>query len=255
MDAALSKTQTEALRQRLLREQAELEARIGENGHYQLESSQRETLSELSAYDNHPGDLGTETFERGKDLALLERDAFRLERIRAALKRMETGEYGRCQACGAPIPAKRLEAMPTAEYCVAHEPRQDISHDRPIEEEILRPPFGPSRADEAGEAAFDGEDAWQAVSSWGNSDSPAFAEERDVADYSQVYLGSDENEGFVEPIENFLATDITGRKKTVVFGPAYRRYLEAQEGVPLLAPDERPNERLGESPGERSGGR
>jgi len=251
MDAALSKKQTKALRQRLLQEQAELEARIRQNGHYQLASSQRETLSELSVYDNHPGDLGTETFERGKDLALLERDAFRLERIKAALQRMETGEYGRCKACGAPIPAERLEAMPTAEFCVAHEPRQDIPHDRPIEEEVLRPPFGPTRADEAEGAAFDGEDAWQAVSSWGNSDSPAFAEERDGADYSQMYLGADENEGFVEPIENFLATDITGRKKTVVFGPAYRRYVEAQEGEPLLEPDMRLDERLGERSDER----
>ena len=32
--------------------------------------SQREAINELSAYDNHPGDLGTETFERAKDLGL-----------------------------------------------------------------------------------------------------------------------------------------------------------------------------------------
>lgn len=237
MDVSLSRERMEALRQRLLADRTELQARIGKNEHDQLSESQRDALNELSAYDNHPGDLGTETFERSKDFALLERDALRLQRIEAALARMDTGEYGRCKACGSFIPLERLEAMPTAEYCITHEPRQDISHDRPLEERILHPPFGPTRTDAEEQTAFDGEDAWQIVASWGNSDSPAFSEENSVTDYSLVHLDAEENEGFVEPIENFLATDITGRKVSVIRGRQYQRYLESREGEPLLEPD------------------
>ncbi len=41
-----------------------------------------------------------------------------LSQISAALQRIEDGEYGTCQCCDAPINPKRLEADPTALYCV-----------------------------------------------------------------------------------------------------------------------------------------
>ncbi len=243
MSVPLNQERMHALRQRLLQEKSDLEKRIGRNEHYQLSDSQRDSLDELSVNDNHPGDLGTEMFERSKDIALLERDAFRLERIESALERMVTGEYGHCKECGRFIPWQRLDAMPTAEFCVEHEPRQETSDRRPAEERFLRPPFGRTSMDETDQTAFDGEDAWQIVASWGNSNSPALSEENSALDYNSVYIESDENEGFVEPIESFLATDITGSQVTVVRNREYRRYLDAQEGDPLLEPDEYDDER------------
>ena len=41
-----------------------------------------------------------------------------LIRIKAALARIEDGEYGYCVACGDEIPKKRLEIDPTAPTCV-----------------------------------------------------------------------------------------------------------------------------------------
>jgi RNA polymerase-binding transcription factor DksA len=38
--------------------------------------------------------------------------------IRAALERIEAGLYGTCSACGRPIAAERLAAVPTAITCV-----------------------------------------------------------------------------------------------------------------------------------------
>lgn len=35
-----------------------------------------------------------------------------------ALSRLATGRYGNCVACGRPISAARLEALPTAELCI-----------------------------------------------------------------------------------------------------------------------------------------
>ena len=38
--------------------------------------------------------------------------------IRNALRRMESGDYGFCVSCRAPIERKRLEAVPTADRCL-----------------------------------------------------------------------------------------------------------------------------------------
>lgn len=48
-----------------------------------------------------------------------------LQRIAAALGRLEAGEYGECLACGAPIPVKRLEVDPTATRCLACAEREE----------------------------------------------------------------------------------------------------------------------------------
>ena len=42
----------------------------------------------------------------------------RLRRIDAALRRLETGDYGYCVSCDVEIPLKRLEVDPATERCV-----------------------------------------------------------------------------------------------------------------------------------------
>ncbi|XID95306.1 TraR/DksA C4-type zinc finger protein [Paenibacillaceae bacterium WGS1546] len=240
MTKRLDRGTLDTLKRRLLREQRELTARVRDNGHFGLASSYRDSTGDLSVNDNHPADGGTELFERSKDYALLEREAFRLERVEAALRRMETGEYGRCAACGKFISAERLEALPTAIYCAEHEPMQRPSDDRPIEEEFLAPPFGRSSLDDRDDQnGFDGEDAWQIVEAWGTSNTPAMAEGNNIDDYDQMAIEADENDGYVEPYESFVATDITGHHVSIVRNRAYHRYLADNEGDPLLEPDER----------------
>lgn len=39
--------------------------------------------------------------------------------IRGTLRRIDAGEYGRCSRCHGPIEHKRLDAMPTADTCIA----------------------------------------------------------------------------------------------------------------------------------------
>lgn len=43
----------------------------------------------------------------------------RLQRIDAALKRIEDGSYGACLECDEPIPPRRLEIDPAAALCVS----------------------------------------------------------------------------------------------------------------------------------------
>ena len=45
-----------------------------------------------------------------------------IEQIRTALKRIESGSYGTCSACGRPIGTERLVAVPSTITCVACTP-------------------------------------------------------------------------------------------------------------------------------------
>ena len=82
------------------------------------EEGSSETGGELSSFDQHPGDSGTETFEMEKNVSLLEQVDDELQEIEAAAQRLERGTYGTCQACGRPIGDDRLEALPATRFCV-----------------------------------------------------------------------------------------------------------------------------------------
>lgn len=70
--------------------------------------------AELSHYDQHPADTGTETFEREKDLSILDGLEAELDELEAALERIDQGTYGIDEVTGEPIDPVRLEALPTA---------------------------------------------------------------------------------------------------------------------------------------------
>jgi DnaK suppressor protein len=42
----------------------------------------------------------------------------RLAEVEYALRKLEKGTYGICEGCGNPIPVDRLQAIPSATYCV-----------------------------------------------------------------------------------------------------------------------------------------
>lgn len=50
---------------------------------------------------------------------LLRRRALELSEVRAALARLDTGDYGVCETCGDDINPQRLELDPTVRLCVA----------------------------------------------------------------------------------------------------------------------------------------
>jgi RNA polymerase-binding protein DksA len=76
---------------------------------------------EETAFDNHPGDVATVTFDRELDDTLEENSEQVLAAIDAALKRIDDGTYGTCVRCGKPIPEERLEAKPYASLCIDHQ--------------------------------------------------------------------------------------------------------------------------------------
>ena len=85
------------------------------------DGSQEDDLSELSTVDQHPADVGSETFERSKELSVKEDLAGRLEDVERALAKLDDGSFGKCEVCGAAIPDERLEAVPAARLCLEHQ--------------------------------------------------------------------------------------------------------------------------------------
>nr|WP_064570190.1 TraR/DksA C4-type zinc finger protein [Gordonia sp. LAM0048] len=77
-----------------------------------------EATSDAAADDEHDPEGSTLAVERGHLVAQLERSRVRLDEIGAALDRVGSGSYGRCETCGTPIGAERLEVLPAARQCV-----------------------------------------------------------------------------------------------------------------------------------------
>ncbi len=105
-----------ALRAQLEADLERLEADIAALDHEER-NSQSEASGE-NVYRDHMADQGTATFEREMDMTFEENERDALDRVRAALDRLEAGTYGTCARCGADIPAARLEAVPSAILCI-----------------------------------------------------------------------------------------------------------------------------------------
>jgi len=49
----------------------------------------------------------------------------RLQQVQAALRRIETGEFGECQVCGEDVGFGRLKARPEAPLCIGCQSRRE----------------------------------------------------------------------------------------------------------------------------------
>ncbi len=166
-------------RRRLNFEREEILARLSQLEEAEHLGGLRDTLQELSMYDNHPGDIGTETFERSKDVGLRDLARVQLGKIEEALRKIEKRTYGICENCGHGIPAARLEVVPATTLCFrCRQKREELDKGKrkPVEEAVVMPPYGgfPEHRfllDENIEdrIMYDGEDAWQEVARYGTS--------------------------------------------------------------------------------------
>jgi DnaK suppressor protein len=88
-----------------------------------------------------------ENAEKEKISSDLERLEFQqeqeLDAIDAALRRIESGNYGKCVSCGRPISFGRLEALPWTLYCTRCASKRQKNEAEAPEEEILRPAASP----------------------------------------------------------------------------------------------------------------
>ncbi|WP_202711240.1 TraR/DksA C4-type zinc finger protein [Sporosalibacterium faouarense] len=167
------------------------------------DGSMPEYFDELSMYDNHPADLGTEMFmaEQGMNLENVER--LTLREIEDSLDKIERGTYGECDICGKEISDDRLDFLPHAKLCIecANDkiPIDEMMDKRPVEEYNLNFPFGRTNNDISGDDSveFDGEDSYQAVARFNEI-------QDDPSDQGGFYQGvfDDKEPGIVEDVEN-----------------------------------------------------
>ena len=83
-----------------------------------LQHSGGADTGELTTFDPHPADSGTNLADADREEAGLEVLLGQQERVREALARLDAGTYGRCVECGRELPDERLEARPEADRCV-----------------------------------------------------------------------------------------------------------------------------------------
>ncbi len=79
----------------------------------------QESPEDRSAYSLHMADRGTDAMEREKSQLLAQRSGDYVEYVDEALDRIEKGTFGICRSCGGEIGRQRLEAVPTANQCIA----------------------------------------------------------------------------------------------------------------------------------------
>ncbi len=117
---AITKRDRDKMRKQLLGRRAELVADLDGN------ESDIDTLQEPKADDL---DRAVEAGAMELLVALGDTERRELEEITLALEKLESGEYGKCEACRVTplnlcptcpfIPKPRLDALPTARLCVA----------------------------------------------------------------------------------------------------------------------------------------
>ncbi len=82
---------------------------------------------ELSSLDQHQADAASDVFEREVELSIVERVVADLADVEAALERVGTDTFGRCESCGTAIPDERLESVPATRYCADHRRQWELS--------------------------------------------------------------------------------------------------------------------------------
>jgi len=105
------------LRERLVEERKDLQAQYDELEESSFSSNQSDLTGEMG-FDEEYADAGTATFERERDLSLVNNLRDLMERIGKALAKIDEGTYGLCDRCGKPIEKARLKALPYANLCL-----------------------------------------------------------------------------------------------------------------------------------------
>lgn len=106
----LSPERIERLRGYLLEQQANLRQQIVGLSNVAQESN--------VGLGNHMADDATAAFDQATTVSLQRSHQRALQQVEAALQRMVTGAYGKCERCGNEIDFARLKAMPQATLCM-----------------------------------------------------------------------------------------------------------------------------------------
>lgn len=100
----------------------------------EIQAKGQSTLEDMSGSNQmyaDPADRASQESDQFFTLRLRDRDRKLVNKIKAALERIEEGTYGICESCGEEISVPRLKARPVTTQCINCKSRQE-------EEEKLR---------------------------------------------------------------------------------------------------------------------
>lgn len=161
-----------------------------------------EFSTELSTYDNHPADIGTELFMVGQSINLKNNEENILYKIDNALDKIKTSNYGICEDCGKKITRERLDILPYASKCIRCEGgNTNGGYLMQSTNDYFN--FGRTFKDDEKDSPvnFDGEDSWQSVNdynvvpndpSYGTGDYIGLVDEDEIGVVEEVEKISDE---------------------------------------------------------------
>lgn len=107
----------EPLRKKLLEERSRLLK--------DLELNAPVVTTEHVGYSTHQADDASEVFEQTRNATLQSQLEWLLGEVDYALAKFEHGGYGKCEACGREIAYPRLEALPTARFCIEDQQKME----------------------------------------------------------------------------------------------------------------------------------
>jgi len=166
--------------------------------------------TELSSYDNHPAELGTEVFNLGMNLNLKANEINLIKEIDRAFKKIEKGNFGLCERCKNEIAKERLEVRPYVRLCIDCENEQNnekenVKKARPIEEEVIGSPFEKKYLNKQEDDEYEGLDYLNDLMKYGSSSSPQ--DMGGYKDYKEFYTNKVDNQGNVDKMDNISNSD------------------------------------------------
>lgn len=170
----------------------------------------RLSSTELSSYDNHPAELGTEVFNLGMNLNIKENGRNQIKEIERAVKKIENDTFGICERCKKEISNKRLETRPYVRLCIDCEndnnnEKENIKKARPVEEDVIGAPFGKKYLNKQEDDEYEGLDYLNDLMKYGSASSPQ--DMGGYRDYKEFYTNEVDKQGNVENTDNISNSD------------------------------------------------
>jgi RNA polymerase-binding transcription factor DksA len=81
------------------------------------DQSRSSTVSD-SGDDNQSADSATQIVDREMTMTVIQKLQDKLDKVSNSLDRIYLGQYGTCSKCSGNISKERLEAIPTAQFCL-----------------------------------------------------------------------------------------------------------------------------------------
>jgi DnaK suppressor protein len=82
-------------------------------------------VENLDLAGDDQADAGSKSNERDQEMSLLISVKEMRDQVLHAIKRLDAGDYGLCEACGQPIGKLRLQAFPRAALCLSCKQKQE----------------------------------------------------------------------------------------------------------------------------------